>query len=56
MCIRDRDNTVTTNESVENVGEMANVNETVKAECSRNNEVNIFKQLSMIMESLKRNS
>ena len=45
-----QDNMVTTNENVENVGEITNVNETVGAECSRNNEVNIFNQLALIME------
>ena len=37
-----QDNMVTMNENVnENVCEITNVNETVGAECSRNNEVNI---------------
>ena len=41
---------ITMSENVESVGEIVNVNETVEAECSRNNEINIFNQLALIME------
>ena len=44
-----QDDLVTTNENVnESIGEIANVNETVEAEGSRSNEVNIFSQLASV--------
>ena len=46
-----QDDLVTTNENVnESIREIVNVMEMVVAESSRNNEVNIIKQLTMIME------